>query len=738
MKNKIFPIAALFALLVAVSCNDMKELTDRVDNLETRVEALETLCETMNGQVVALQTFVSNNKSISKVETAADGTYTLTLSDNSTIVLKQGSEGAAVMPEIAVNNDGNWTVNGEVLKVNDQPVPATGANGATPIFGVDAEGYWTVKYAAGETPARILDAAGNPVKATTDGSVSTEAQDSFFSDVKVEGDKVVVTLKADGKSYSLPVIPDFVCSIEAPAQPIVFDAGATKSFNVTQKNVAAATLFCPAGWNASLSDNLLTVTAPAAVKSVSADTRQDVGILAISNNGFAAIAKIMVQLSDTPIVVVPTAALSAGEATQTSLSFTVTLSNASRWYYLLQKSDAEAPTAEALKAATEGSETTLTLTKDASGADLVHSTSYTLYVLPVNDTAEGSVASVENSTAEKVYATLYEKYNDGGNIVIGDKVINKASYGEATHITKDAPTVEVAKKIFFIDPDADATCAAEGLQTMILIGNKAGERSKVAFTGVQIGLGSWADTDVLIMSGIDVDASACTNYFIAQNKDGAYGYVHFNDCRITPPTGKNISYVSTAKRSYANFIMTGCEYVCGTGNSNIIIAVGSSTATYPNLKFENNIFYNPGTKEITQFRFFQGNAATVESLTIKNNTFVNVHSGNNSVVYTGTLNNVVCTKNLMFSNIAMTESLILMRATTGPTDGSKAVDNIFYKTTADGDKSKMQLYFGGYNKLPGSEDPTALSADPFTGGTFDVANGKFVPATTYAAYGAQR
>ncbi len=743
MKNRIFSIVALISALVTVSCNDMKELTDRVDNLENRVEVIESLTTTMNGQIVALQAFVSSNKSISKVEKATDGTYTLTLSDNSTIVLKQGSEGAAVMPEIAINNDGNWTVNGTVLTVGGNPVPATGANGATPVFGVDAEGYWTVKYAADETPARVLDANGQPVKATPEGVTPGESSDSFFSAVVAETDKVTVTLKSDGKSYSLPVIPDFVCAITgAEAQPVIFEAGATKSFTVTQRNVAVATLFCPAGWNASLSENLLTVTAPAATKAgVTADTRQDVGILAISNNGFAAIAKIMVQLDDTPIVVVPTAALSAGEATQTSLTFTVTPSNASKWYYILQKSDVEAPTAEALKAATEGSETTLTLTKDASGADLVHSTSYTLYVLPVNDTADGSVASVAKSTAEKVYATMLDKYNDGADIIIGDKVINKATYGEATLLTKDAAALDGSKKIYFVDADADAVFSTTaGLQTLIIIGNKPGVRSKLQFTS-QLKLGGWKDTDILVLSGLDIDASTAGNYLLVQNVNGAYGYVHFNDCHIAPMAAKAFTYVSSNARSYKNFIMTGCEYPAT--KQNWIISVSSSTATYENLKFENNIFYNPSaTTVVDDFRLFQGPSAAITSLTVSNNTFVNLHTGSTSAygaVNVATLGGMTSTKNLVFTNMTLTKSIIFVKATTYPADAStvSVTDNVYYETTED-ENMKFQVCFDGKKNLPGSDDPTALPANPFAEGTFNVADCQFVPATDYAAYGAQR
>ncbi len=741
MNTKFLSILAAFAavMIIPAACTDLSDIEDRVDTLESRVESLETICKALNENVSALQAFTEANKSISSV-VEDKGKYTLTLSDGTTVVLSQGSEGQPVMPEIAINKDGFWTVNGVVLKVGENPVPATGANGATPIFGVDAEGYWTVKYAANETPARVLDVNGQPVKATPSGVTPGESNDSFFKDVKVEGDKVVITLKADGKSYSLPIVPDFICAIKgAEGQPVIFQAGETKTYTVEQKNVASATIFTPAGWEASLDEAILSITAPGMKTRASADTRQDVSILAISAGGFAAITKVKVQLDDAPIIVVPVAAAVAGEATQGSLTFTVNLSNASEWYYTLLKAGETAPDAEALKAATKGAETTLTLTKDASGADLTPSTEYVLYVLPVNATADGEVTSATGRTADKTYATLLEKYNDGGDIMVGDKVINKAVYGEATLLTKDAAALDGSLKVYFVEPDAEAVYnSADGRQTLIVIGNKAGTRSRIKFTS-QLKLSGFKETDVLVISGMEVDASGAGNYLLVQNANAAYEYVHLNDCHIKPMAGKAFTYVSSNARSYRNFIMTGCEYPAA--KNNWIISLSNSTATYENLKFENNIFYNSSsTTVVDDFRLFQGPKATIGSLTMNNNTFINLHTGSTSAygtVQVETLGDMTAEKNLVFTTMEMAKSILFVRPTNYPADGSKIKDNVYYETTAD-EAMKFQICFGGKNKMPGSEDPTALTENPFDGGTFDLAGCKFVPAAAYAAYGAQR
>ena len=105
-------------------------------------------------------------------------------------------------------------------------------------------------------------------------------------------------------------------------------------------------LTAPQGWTASLSETILSVTAPLTTKATLADSRTDVSILALSASGYAAVAKVKVALDDAPAPVSPTAAITAGKAGETTLSFTVTLSDASSWKYLVRKASEAAPSAE--------------------------------------------------------------------------------------------------------------------------------------------------------------------------------------------------------------------------------------------------------------------------------------------------------------------------------------------------------------------------------------------------------
>lgn len=304
MKKFIYTLAS--AALTLAACSDYGDIEKRLDSLESRVQALETVVSTLNGNIQALQAFADGGRSISNVVyDEATGVYTLTLSDGTQIVLTQGAAGDAVAPVMSIDGDGCWTVdyqdgNGpQFVLQNGEKVRATGDAGKTPVMGVDSQGYWTVKYSESETPQRVLDAEGNPVSALPSGASSS---DSFFAGVECSGGLMTLTLK-DGSTYTLPVVTDFICAITGASDDTVsFVYGEEKTFTVEMKNVYSATIVAPSDWTAWLDydNSVLTVKAPDAATKVSADSREDVSVIAVSTSGFAAISKIRVSVSDTP------------------------------------------------------------------------------------------------------------------------------------------------------------------------------------------------------------------------------------------------------------------------------------------------------------------------------------------------------------------------------------------------------------------------------------------------------
>ena len=113
-------LAACMGALLLVSpplltgCDDYddSELWQNVNDLKSRIEALETKIGQMNTEIAALQKIVDDAVTVVKVEKSADG-YVIYFSDNTTAEIKNGTAGADA-PVIGVKQDTDevyyWTI----------------------------------------------------------------------------------------------------------------------------------------------------------------------------------------------------------------------------------------------------------------------------------------------------------------------------------------------------------------------------------------------------------------------------------------------------------------------------------------------------------------------------------------------------------------------------------------------------------------------------------------------------
>ena len=265
------------------SCDNNDDLWDAIDDLKSRVQALETQVDALNGNIEALQALYGG-ATISEVE-VVDGKYVITLTNGETIELVQGSEAEAVIPVIGIDENGMWQVSYDGGKTfTSLGVKAEAEDGVTPQFRVDeTTGCWQVSYDGGKTYDNVLDTAGNPVKAVG----SNEVTDKFFETVRIEGDCLYIKL-LDGRELLIPILKDFLCQIVTPTEGVqLFDAGATKRFEVKMTGVDQTIVTAPEGRTARLTEAVegvaeLVVTAPAAGTRATANSEQDVAILAVS------------------------------------------------------------------------------------------------------------------------------------------------------------------------------------------------------------------------------------------------------------------------------------------------------------------------------------------------------------------------------------------------------------------------------------------------------------------------
>jgi len=212
--KKYFLLALVVLTGIASSCKyDDDEVWDSVNDLADRVTALEAATKQLNSDIAALQSIVSalqKQVSVSKVETLADG-YILHFSDGTKATIKNGEDGkdgvnAPVINVAKENGKYYWTItmDGETEWLTDEAGNklavsgkdgSTGADGKTPVLGVDAQGYWTID------GKRVKDASGNDLKA------KGENGDSQFKGITSNEDGYIVITMADGTTtYKLPLL----------------------------------------------------------------------------------------------------------------------------------------------------------------------------------------------------------------------------------------------------------------------------------------------------------------------------------------------------------------------------------------------------------------------------------------------------------------------------------------------------------------------------------------------------
>lgn len=310
MYMKRFWYAFMLLAICLTSCDKTDDLWDEVNDLKKRVTSLETQIKDLNWNIEAIRELCKEGATITSVE-LKDGTYTIKLSDGQTLKLVEKNDANALFPMVGVDAEGYWTVsydNGktysQILDASNKPVKATGENGVTPKFRVDANtGYWEVSYDGGANYETVKDTNGNPVNAVGGSGGGGSSTDKFFKDVKVVNNELQITMLDDTK-LTIPIISSFYCRFAPDITGVQsFAEGETKTFNVEIKGVDNTMITAPNGWTASLgeADNnniaILTVTAPKATPQTraTADTSKDIAILATSG-AYASIAKIQVEI----------------------------------------------------------------------------------------------------------------------------------------------------------------------------------------------------------------------------------------------------------------------------------------------------------------------------------------------------------------------------------------------------------------------------------------------------------
>lgn len=766
---------------VIFACTDLSGIEERVDSLDSRITALETQIESLNKNISTITALVNESTFITKVDRTENG-FTITMSDSEVYTIENGKTGDT--PVITIDEDGYWMAQYGDNEPQYITVDGTAdgekilATATAPLFRVSAKGYWEVSTDGGEIYSTVyLEDGTTPAQAIGQPGEPGEQGDSFFKDVSYnEEDGILSLTLADGKTYSFTVTSDFACEIEGVtyAEAEIFQPGASREFKVIYKGIDDVYLTVPQGWSATLegetSPAVLTVTPPAAKTKISADSQSDVVVHAVSGDR-SIFAKMKVELFDGAI---PAAEVKAGAATATEVNFTVTPNaDVTSWKYMLLAASEEAPDApeDFDTRATEvqgNTETPLKLDKDANGSALAVGTEYVLYVLAIaTDEGVPTYASdIASASATPEYGSYYDMWQAGA-LTILDKTYNTTDWkAEVISESQDITTL-TSGTIYFIEPDAivNVSTSINTVNKVILVGNKPGQKSTITFaSGAYFGLNNGVNDSVggeFVVFNMVFDATNRTNYVILPYRNGTYDYIAFIESDIKYG-GQNGFMVHTntnnSARHFNTFIVESCNIILESVADNTnrqFINLGTLPLNIQQISIKNNIFYCP-SGHIADFRMVNAKGASFGNMTIENNIFANVWAKSSvSAAYAlyKSLSTISVKNNIFWTNETILSARFFTPASApdsetaaesayeGNPTGTVCENNIVY--LGSNESVSWQMFYGGLGSVNSTgfsafEEAELIENDPFAGGTCNVAQGEFVPNSTYSSYGPQR
>lgn len=643
MKTFKFLMPFLLVAFTFVGCNT-DDLRNDIDELKNRVESLEAQVSAFNDNINALKVLIDGKLTIQEVK-EEDGVYTLLLSNEQTITLKQGENFSAPQePEVTIEN-GNWVING-----TDTGCSVTEN---VPEFRIDENNYWQVKIDGDWI--NVKNANGNDVKAVADGAQT--GGNSFFERVVYDEAEGVlkIVLKENSKSLSLPVVQNLVCAIDGKASlknnTLTIGYGETETLTVTIEGDNAF-VTAPSGWVATLSE-------------VGSDNKATLTITAPSS---------------------PSAALSLSRATaDNSKDLTVQVNKGVNW--AVDKIQVE---------------------------------------------------------AEVVIESYYALYNSGEIITIGDVSISKATFGEAVLVETDKTitTAEEATGIYFVKPgvtlEYSGTASSKNL---IVIGDNGSDKTACfklsARLNLNMGESPAQNQGYYIWKNIKFDAynleSACMSAYRAY--DGCQDKAIIIDgCEVSlPSSGRNFLELTTDGRYFNKFIIKNSKIHVSKNMSFALTKTSSVTNKsdkFGEMVVENNFVYSK--TPLTNVKFFNGQETKIGSITLKNNTLVNLPTTTSGYFYATVNNNIYCVNNIIYSeSIAANQVVIRLINNNDDTFSGACNNNYIYSGESE---FNWQLFYSGKMPVSGGEQAKKLTESPFS--KLDLDKGNFTLLPEYSDCGA--
>lgn len=207
-KNSIkFLTVTILAISLLFGCSGYDELKNELHELTDRISVLEQRCNSLNADIVSLQTVIDALEAkdyVTSIETLTENGetvgYVINFNSNDSVTIRNGQNGNT--PQISARPDENgvycWTIDGEwLLDKQGAGIPVTGNDGITPHFKIE-DGYWFISYTDDDSWIKLG-------KATGDKGDTGQSGDSVFSSVTYDDEFVYIALADGATTLTIPM-----------------------------------------------------------------------------------------------------------------------------------------------------------------------------------------------------------------------------------------------------------------------------------------------------------------------------------------------------------------------------------------------------------------------------------------------------------------------------------------------------------------------------------------------------
>ena len=309
--------------------------------------------------------------------------------------------------------------------------------------------------------------------------------------------------------------------------------------------------------------------------------------------------------------------------------------------------------------------------------------------------------------------TPYDSYQMGFDLVVGDKVYNKAVNGDAVKVTADGTSMWTAFNkggIRFLDPAADGAIVLHSHVAVstdaVLVGNVNSGKVLVDMNGKNVN----HTAKTVALKNLELDTDAYTNYVFANNNATADADAFILDnCSVTGLV-KPLWYVNVTGYTLKNLTLVDTD-IALAGHTNIIDLGKTTSLGNENVTIKNCILYG-ASNYVSRI---VNNSANISEWTanvvFENNTVYNLHAGtSNGLLHMAGANSVVFRNNLVsFYSLNATEYVIRIWKN-NPT--YTVENNHFWARAASGIPADLTFYSNVY--VEAASGNITSNAYPFT------------------------